>query len=680
LTNGTLDMNSKNLTCGLFSSTNTNTRTLAFGTGQMYITGSGACWATGTSTNMAVTGTPIVNVTYNGATATSVSTGTLNEANSMSFNFTAGTYTLTFLQNISYTVKNVNFTGFSGTWFSISTGNVIYGNLTLSTGMTTPNSSPNVLTFGATSGTQQITTNGKTLDVPITFDGVGGTFQLQDAATVGSTRIVTLTNGTLDLNNNNLTCGAFTSSNSNVRTLAFGTGQMYLVDSNRTLYACASYTNFTITGTPIVNATYSGSVGTRSFNTGSDNTGSTAISVNVTAGSDIITVANASRYINFNFTGFSGTCGSFGAGIFGNLICSNTMTFSSNTVTLIFGGTSGTQLITTAGTTWDFPVSFYFGTGGASTATYQLQDSMIIGSTRTVQLNAGTLDLNNKSLTCGLINGTGSVARGIAFGTGNITLGGSNATIWQFGGANNLTFTGTPTVYANYAGSTGTRALSQATVGFTGTLPSVSVTTGSDSVNLGTGSFNSIDFTGFTGTWQNTSVKIQGNLNIASGMTLAAGATAVQISGSSAGGVKTITTNNQVLNFPLQFYGAGNTWVMSNALTIGSSYSFSISSGTMRFKAATTNTAGTFVIAGSGPSPATLNSTVSGTQYTLSQSSGTVSATFATIQDSNATGGATWTAATSTNAGNNTNWIFTGWPMVIQQGITIQGGITVGSN
>jgi hypothetical protein len=100
----------------------------------------------------------------------------------------------------------------------------------------------------------------------------------------------------------------------------------------------------------------------------------------------------------------------------------------------------------------------------------------------------------------------------------------------------------------------------------------------------------------------------------------------------------------------------------------------------MRFKAGTTNTAGTFVIAGSGPSPATLNSTVSGTQYTLSQSSGTVSAAFATIQDSNATGGATWTAATSTDAGNNTGWIFTGWPMVIQQGITIQGGITVGSN
>jgi hypothetical protein len=39
----------------------------------------------------------------------------------------------------------------------------------------------------------------KTLDFPISFDGVGGTWACQDALTLGSTRSLTLTNGTLNL-------------------------------------------------------------------------------------------------------------------------------------------------------------------------------------------------------------------------------------------------------------------------------------------------------------------------------------------------------------------------------------------------------------------------------------------------------------------------------------------------
>jgi len=255
LTSGTLDLNSKNLTCGIFSSSSTNTRSILFGTGQMYITGSGACWATGTSTNMTVTGTPIVNVTYNGATATSVSTGTLNEANAISFNFTAGTYTLTFLQNTSYTAKNVDFTGFAGTWGGLSTGNVIYGNLMLSTGMTLP-STTSSLTFGATSGTKTITSNGKTIDFPLTFNGVGGTFQLQDAATVGSTRTVTLTNGTLNLNGKTLSSGTFASSATSLRTLAFNSGTISLSGSG-TVWDSSTSTNLITTGPGTISLTSS---------------------------------------------------------------------------------------------------------------------------------------------------------------------------------------------------------------------------------------------------------------------------------------------------------------------------------------------------------------------------------------------------------------------------------------
>jgi hypothetical protein len=60
----------------------------------------------------------------------------------------------------------------------------------------------------------------------------------------------------------------------------------------------------------------------------------------------------------------------------------------------------------------------------------------------------------------------------------------------------------------------------------------------------------------------------------------------------------------------------------------------------------------------------TLQSTTSGTQFTLSKASGTVSRDYLSIKDSNATGGATWDAgANSTNVSNNTGWIFTAPPV-----------------
>ena len=196
---GTLDLNGKVLSTGLFSSNNSTTRTIAFGSGNITCTGSGAVWATDTVIGLTVTGTPIVNISNNSATATTVTPGPLSEANSISFNFTVGTYSLTFLTTAGYTAKNVDFTGFAGTWAARTVASTVYGSLTLSTGMTFAASS-GILTLGATSGTQVVTTNGKTFDEPLTINGVGGTVQLADALTMGASRALTLTNGTFDGN------------------------------------------------------------------------------------------------------------------------------------------------------------------------------------------------------------------------------------------------------------------------------------------------------------------------------------------------------------------------------------------------------------------------------------------------------------------------------------------------
>jgi len=245
LTQGTLDLNNLTLTTGLFSSTNSNTRTIAFGTGNISCSGTGTVWTTSVSTNLTTTGTQVVNVTSSGSTSISVAPGTLSESDSISFNFTGGTYALTFLAVSSHTVKNVDFTGYAGTWQATSTA-TIYGNLTLSTGMSLTASS-SAITFGATSGTQLITTNGKTLDFPVTFNGVGGTFRLEDAFTMGSTRTMTLTNGTLNLNGKTCTVGTAFTTATGTKNLTFNGGTLVCPNASTTAFNNAQPTNFTTT-------------------------------------------------------------------------------------------------------------------------------------------------------------------------------------------------------------------------------------------------------------------------------------------------------------------------------------------------------------------------------------------------------------------------------------------------
>lgn len=198
LTNGTLDLQSYTLSTGLFSSSNSNTRTIAFGTGQISCTGTGTVWTTSTVTGLTTTGTQVVNVTSTGSTAITVTTGTLSEANSISYNFTGGTYALTFLNGALASARNVNFTGYAGTLGSTGTAQ-IYGNLTLSSAMTLT-SSGNATSFRATSGTQTITSNGKPIPTNITINGNSATtVTCADALTISGIRALTLSLGTLKL-------------------------------------------------------------------------------------------------------------------------------------------------------------------------------------------------------------------------------------------------------------------------------------------------------------------------------------------------------------------------------------------------------------------------------------------------------------------------------------------------
>lgn len=292
--------------------------------------------------------------------------------------------------------------------------------------------------------------------------------------------------------------------------------------------------------------------------------------------------------------------------------------------------------------------------------------SVVLGANLTMAgsytFTQGTLSLQTFILSCSAFLTTNSNARTVAFGTGSITLTGNATVIWDTSISTNLTITGTPVVNATYSGATGTRTLSFANTsgGSAATSVSANITAGTDSVALYGAAIQSVNFTGFSGTWAATgSTKMfYGNLTLSTGMTVAASTAALVFVGTT--GTQSITTNGKTVDAPMTFNGVGGTFRLVDALTQGSTRTFTITNGTVQLKAGTTNTVGSFAT-GAGTTQRFLQSDTPGTQATISDSSGTNTATYLTIRDTAATGGATWNAFAANNnvnAGNNSGWNF----------------------
>ena len=251
LTSGVLALNGYNYSTGLFSSAGSLARTISFGSNSITVSGSGTVWTTATIVNLSISGTPVVNVTNASATATTVLSGALPESQSISYNFTAGSYALTFLGTAGYTAKSVNFTGFVGT-LGATAACTVYGNYTLSSGMTVT-ASANVLTFGATSGTNIITTSGKTVP-PIAINGLGGTFNISGSLTTSGLFQVLAGTFSTTVSNHNITCTQFDSStNTSARSISLngstvtisGTAGITLDSTNLTFNAGTSQITLT---------------------------------------------------------------------------------------------------------------------------------------------------------------------------------------------------------------------------------------------------------------------------------------------------------------------------------------------------------------------------------------------------------------------------------------------------
>lgn len=528
LTAGTIITNNNFLFFGTFVNTGTATRSIdASGGGGFFVYGTN-----GTIIDTATTGfTAVGHCAYqtsplsNGTGTRTITLGSsfYTESNAPDLAISNANDTISIT---STTLNNLTFANY----YSLSPSTItnvahtIFGSLYIESTVGTFTAGVNTWTFAATSGTQSITTNGEVLDFPLTFNGVGGTWQLIDALTVGSGRTVTLTNGALDLNNNNFTCGALSTNNSNTRTIAFGTGQIYITGLNATVVQGNTLTGLTVTGTPVFNITGSGTAGqTRTIGWGQTAGGSSSVAAtfNITAGADLVTFGGGSHVNDLTFTSFTGTS-TIALNLYGNLTLASGMSAPSSVSTLTFRSTSGTKTITSNGVTIDHPVTFD-GVGG----TWQLVGALTVGSTRTVTLTNGYLDLNDNNFTCGAFSSSNSNTRTIDFGTGQFYLTGNSLSIWRTDVGIGLTVLGTtpgvnlyPTINATYSGSTGSRTIIHTNQSgtFEGAV-NLNVTAGSD-VIIGNPSsmLKNVNFTGYSGAAVFSAV-VSGDLTFSSTMT-----------------------------------------------------------------------------------------------------------------------------------------------------------------
>jgi|GEM_PF-6794433 len=238
-----------------------------------------------------------------------------------------------------------------------------------------------------------------------------------------------------------------------------------------------------------------------------------------------------------------------------------------------------------------------------------------------------------------------------------VNLDGNAASIYVGNAA--ITMLNNPTINSNYAGATGTRTITAGVGVLEANAINVNILSGTDIVTLGSGNntYKNVNFTGFAGTLNTGNRVFYGGLIYSALMTLASGSFGGhQFLATS--GVYTLTMAGKVFDGLFTFNGAA-TWEFTDALTIAATRTLTLSNGTLKLKNGVTSTMGAFVSAGANQK--FLQSTLAGSQATLSQASGTVSTSNLTIQDINAIGGAKWNAYTTNNnvdGGNNDGWDF----------------------
>ena len=231
--------------------------TVAYDTGTLTYT-AGTVVTTGSTLNVAASTTlNTAGINWNNVTLSGTSSDTLSS------NLTVnGTLTVSGATTFAGTGVLV----FSGTsTLAGASAMTIPTSLTLASGMARTYTGP--ITFNSTSGTKTLTSNAIPLASNITFDGIGGTWQLAD--NLSTTGTLTLTNGTFDANNKNVTAASVTSANANTRALTLGNGTWTLTGTG-TVWDTSNITGLTVTPNASVIKITDATAATKTFSGGGE--------------------------------------------------------------------------------------------------------------------------------------------------------------------------------------------------------------------------------------------------------------------------------------------------------------------------------------------------------------------------------------------------------------------------
>lgn len=629
------------------------------------------------------------------------------------FDAASGANTVTVnLANTSF-AKSINCTGFTGT--IAGTGTIgVAGSITLVAGMTYSHTGAVTIT-----GTGTLTTAGKSFS-NLDVSGSGITVTLGDALTL-STRNITVTQGTFDTANYNVTCGSLTSNSGLARTISLGSSTISISGSSAPL----SFTSTNLTfnaGTSQINCTATGFF---SFS----GAGATFYNVSFTGGvTNSSTISGGNVFNNLSFTapsiGISPINISANQTVNGTLTCSGasgvrriwlrsdtlglarTITaatcapsdcdFRDITIAGAAAPISGTRLGDcggNSGITFPAAKTVYWNpasaTGFASTSAWAATsggttlsaDNFPLAQDTAVVDNASRAGIGSNNDATWNIGTFDASSRTTAF---SMSLGNRGLTIykdWKFGtgvvpaGNDTLTFSGRATQTITTNGVSWQGSIAIATAGSTVTLADALAI--ANNLTLTSGVFDAVTYnvTAATcsisgslsrtlnmgsGTWTLTSTGTVWNAQTITNLTFNKGTANIVLSNTGTGS-RTFSGGGRTYN-KLTIGGATGTSTLTfvGGNTFSELASTKTVAHTIVFPSGSTQTVGAWTITGTAGNVVTLQSS-STSSYTLNKTGGgTVSVDYMSISRSTATPGSTWYAgANSTDGGNNSGWNFT---------------------
>jgi hypothetical protein len=220
-TNGAFSDGGFTLTAAVFSSNNSNTRSITKAA-QWTITGTGTCVNLATVSGLTWSGSGGWSLTNSSATARTFATGGLTFGGTLAVSAGSGS----FIINGNGTFGGVNFTGFSG---SLDTGNwKSSSDVVLSATMTSTDNASVVRLVPTVGTTANFTSNGVTFNRILNLEGAG-TVKLLDAMSLGvGSKGLNLNAGTLDINGKNASADTFAAATATCNVINAGAATLTL--------------------------------------------------------------------------------------------------------------------------------------------------------------------------------------------------------------------------------------------------------------------------------------------------------------------------------------------------------------------------------------------------------------------------------------------------------------------